>query len=48
MYDDRPPSSKQPRYNSLEQLQKKLKECKEANVDLAREISKVGATFFAL
>jgi len=48
MYDDRPPSSKQPRYYSTEQLQKKLKECKEANVDLAREISKVGATFFAL
>jgi hypothetical protein len=46
MYDDRPPSSKQPRYNSLEQLQKKLKEYNERNVGLAREISRVGTLPF--
>ena len=52
MFNDHPrsrdhrPLNAHPR--AFEQLQKRLRECKQANVDLAREISKVGVRIFLL
>ena len=52
MFNDHPrsrdhrPLNAHPR--AFEQLQTRLRECKQANVDLAREISKVGVRIFLL
>ena len=52
MFNDHPRSRDHRPLNAhphaFEQLQKRLRECKQANVDLAREISKVGVRIFLL